>query len=557
MHFKLTLILVFWSSVLSSHAASTFTEVTNSFPTLWSASVFAVDIDSDGDLDLLNGGRSSLTAPITNRLFLNASGRFTASGGLPIPSPVRRHAVENALDLNTDGHLDFFITQEGPRLGEHYTSWTYFGNGDGTFRIATNSLPYYATPADADNDGDTDFYLPVEGIGGGLFYLNDGDDYYRQLLDGKIDYRGIWADFDSDDDNDLLIHSFGPARIRRNDQKIPFSDDFVFPDTVQSAAWGDCDNDQDLDLLIVHSQSLKHELRLYRNDRGDFSRFNLHTNSASLYNAQWIDFDRDGKTDILAFLSSRLLRFMNKGDYNFERVETLFPYQAYDFIIADFTGDHMPDLLLLCAVADGTARLRLYQNNSVSTNPLPPVPILLTALATNNHSVSLKWQLPPPPVTLPADWTRYSFNLRVGKTPGGSEIMSALSHPISGARYLPLRGNAGQSGTWLIRDLPPGTYYWTVQSVDHSLNASPFSEEATFTIAPYERTPQILAVSIRINGLPQLTLDGPTRSRAKIETSLDLLNWTPATGYTYIGGDPATYLSTNNDTRFYRFQIHE
>ncbi|MBI5008099.1 MAG: hypothetical protein HZB98_00245 [Bacteroidia bacterium] len=46
----------------------------------------------------------------------------------------------------------------------------------------------------------------------------------------------------------------------------------------------------------------------------------------------------------------------------------------------------------------------------------------------------------------------------------------------------PGMGNVYKNTSWFLKDLSPGTYYWSVQTVDNSGLASPFSTEKTFTI---------------------------------------------------------------------------
>jgi hypothetical protein len=53
--------------------------------------------------------------------------------------------------------------------------------------------------------------------------------------------------------------------------------------------------------------------------------------------------------------------------------------------------------------------------------------------------------------------------------------------PVSGSRLLPQAGNTGSNTDWVV-NLPDGTYFWSVQAIDHTFAASPFSYEQIFTI---------------------------------------------------------------------------
>jgi hypothetical protein len=59
--------------------------------------------------------------------------------------------------------------------------------------------------------------------------------------------------------------------------------------------------------------------------------------------------------------------------------------------------------------------------------------------------------------------------------------MPAMSNPVTGQRLLPQTGNTGNNTDWIV-NLPDGTYFWSVQAIDHTFAASQFSWEQTFTI---------------------------------------------------------------------------
>ena len=61
-----------------------------------------------------------------------------------------------------------------------------------------------------------------------------------------------------------------------------------------------------------------------------------------------------------------------------------------------------------------------------------------------------------------------SYNLRVGSTPGGVDILSPLSDPATGRRRAAQSGNA-QRPLFTVLNLPTGTVgYWSAQTVDAS-----------------------------------------------------------------------------------------
>jgi hypothetical protein len=153
---------------------------------------------------------------------------------------------------------------------------------------------------------------PVLGFAPGSFAWADGaravDDYVvKQALDGVFESDAAWGDFDGDGDFDLVIcgESAGGkiARTYENaGDSLLFRQDLVGVQSNGSGAlaWGDYDNDGDLDLALAGSSSLGPVARIYANDGdGDLTEDaaqSLHAvNQPSL---AWGDVDRDGDLDL-------------------------------------------------------------------------------------------------------------------------------------------------------------------------------------------------------------------------------------------------------------------
>lgn len=76
----------------------------------------------------------------------------------------------------------------------------------------------------------------------------------------------------------------------------------------------------------------------------------------------------------------------------------------------------------------------------------------------------------------------------------------------------------------MVHNLPPGTYYWSVQAVDNSMDGGPFASEQTFTIASAEP----IFLSIENDGITiRLVLEAPVSGSLIVEASADLFSWTP------------------------------
>jgi hypothetical protein len=65
-----------------------------------------------------------------------------------------------------------------------------------------------------------------------------------------------------------------------------------------SGAWGDYDNDGDLDLLVTGDRQYEKITRLYRNDQGRFVDAMVGLPGIVYGEGNWVDYDNDGDLDI-------------------------------------------------------------------------------------------------------------------------------------------------------------------------------------------------------------------------------------------------------------------
>lgn len=226
--------------------------------------------------------------------------------------------------------------------------------------------------ADYDNDGDLDIYVPAEALAEGInnrLWENDGTGTFRNVaaergIENKGSYsRGAsWGDFDGDGDQDLAVSNMPPGQDRRahvpttvyknmliesgsaNFIDITRSAGFMrkgneedtriggVGDTGAGLAWGDYDNDGDLD-LFWKCADYDVENALFRNNGdGTFTDVTqdsgvaiqgkvLEANSQGAPN--WTDINNDGWVDLLITNEgdSNVL-LLNKQDGTFEDITT-------------------------------------------------------------------------------------------------------------------------------------------------------------------------------------------------------------------------------------------
>jgi hypothetical protein len=175
----------------------------------------------------------------------------------------------------------------------------------------------FGSAAWGDYDGDGDLDLALSGLSGGIaicrVYSNDGGSFVDigAGLPGVRSGSLAWGDFDNDGDLDLAISgtlstSVAITRIYRNDGGT-FVDIGAGlpgvlsggPPAIHAIAWGDYDNDGDLDLLVSGQSSPARITRIYRNDGGTFVDIAAGLPGVAFSSVAWGDYDRDGNLDIV------------------------------------------------------------------------------------------------------------------------------------------------------------------------------------------------------------------------------------------------------------------
>jgi hypothetical protein len=445
------------------------------------------DYDNDGDLDLAVCGQRN------SKIYKNNGyGIFT-----DIAAVLPKTAITGAFawgDYDNDGDLDFAIN------GADFTR-IYKNEGNDTFIDIGKELPslcYFVREhqfgsgsigwGDYDNDGDLDIVL--SGARGFVkIYRNNGDETFTDVeatgFTG-VTYSSIaWGDYDNDGDLDLAIcGSIGGyvgaptiTSIYRNNGDSTFTDiNAGLPGTSRvSLAWGDYDNDGDLDLAV-------NGLGIYKNNGDDtFTNIGVAVRGGDHASLVWGDYDNDGDLDIAACGGYKTIVYNNNGDNTFTDINAgLTGVSMGDLAWGDYDNDGDLDLVVSGYIAAPTIT-KIYKNleaDSVgNSNPnlfaSPP-----TLLPQEPHSNILKWNSGYDEET-PTDGLYY--HIRVGTVSGKDDIVSGVyGSPLLG-NYLRPKVSNEQLGIRL-NNLPisGGTYYWSVKTIDTGLQASEWSDEGTF-----------------------------------------------------------------------------
>ncbi|MEN8201424.1 MAG: CRTAC1 family protein [Bacteroidota bacterium] len=319
--------------------------------------LYPVDIDQDYDLDLYIGNStgayfksvgSGKNRP--NLLYRNEGNcRFTkVTEGILAQTIYETNHGNNWGDFDNDGDWDLF------NQGNLFVN-AGDGSTEDVIRISERGW-MVATWADYNSDSYLDIFANVF-FDGNYMYKNNGDGTFTEISAGAATKEGIggsqssaWADFDNDGDLDVLeanLCFFGscdsllPNKLYINqgdgtfsslDNGTPLVSDAI---GAGGAAWGDYDNDGDMDVYVT---SVLDSINvLYKNlGNMEFERIIIEPEEARrkfTYNSTWGDFNNDGNLDLfvgvvstrdsafgneLAFRENLL--FMNRGNGTFSRI---------------------------------------------------------------------------------------------------------------------------------------------------------------------------------------------------------------------------------------------
>ena len=228
------------------------------------------DVNNDGLVDLYVSNKGG-----ANKLYLNKGGgtfkdvSTTSGKGVDFAGFTMGSVFG---DYDNDGDQDLYLANGGQY--EIEANMLLANNGDGTFTDVTakagvglKAFTYSASWVDYDNDGDLDLYCANYGVGAkNVLYRNNGDGTFTDVTDqaGVGDkswsWMGVWADVNNDGWQDLYVvngrYPAGePNKLFINNGNGTFSEQARArgvddPNWGLGAAFGDIDNDGDLDLFV-------------------------------------------------------------------------------------------------------------------------------------------------------------------------------------------------------------------------------------------------------------------------------------------------------------------
>jgi hypothetical protein len=241
------------------------------------------DYDNDGYVDLYVTNSDSIKK---NYLYHNNGSTFTkiTEGDITTEAYVSRCA--NWIDVDGDNDVDMFVTNESNQQEN-----LYLNNGDGTFTKKTSDplvlnggKTMSASWGDVDNDGDFDVFLANDGANNALFY-NDGEGNFTKATtdivsnDGGNSFGSNFADIDNDGDLDLFVTNSFWGTMWNNFLYLNNGDGTFTKNTTDVTAtdlgwsygnaFGDYDNDGDMDLVVANCYGAAQNNNLYNNNGND------------------------------------------------------------------------------------------------------------------------------------------------------------------------------------------------------------------------------------------------------------------------------------------------
>ncbi|MEP0008458.1 MAG: FG-GAP-like repeat-containing protein, partial [Balneola sp.] len=360
----------------------------------YAESVYAADVNGDGDMDLVfasqtnhkiawyeNDGNESFTERIVSTNAGNARS-------------------VHAADVDGDGDIDLMSASEN----DDKIAW-YENDGSESFTehvvstIADGAFDVFA--ADMDGDGDLDLMSASIYDNKIAWYENDGSESFTEhVVSTNADFATSVhaADVDGDGDLDLMSASWNDDKIAwyENDGSESFTEHVVSTTAIiaHSVYAADVDGDGDLDLMSASVNGNK--IAWYENDGSEsFTERIVSTTADGAYSVYAADMDGDGDIDLMSASQrdDKIAWYENDGSESFtERIVSTTADRVHSVYAADMDGDGDLDLMST-SIYDG--KIAWYENNSspfkiTQSQPLngaPGTPITIYGIGFDSTSI--------------------------------------------------------------------------------------------------------------------------------------------------------------------------
>jgi hypothetical protein len=336
-------------------------------------SVYAADLDGDGDMDVLSA--SSIDDKIAWYENLDGEGDF---GAQQIITTLANGAkAVHVADLDQDGDLDVLSSSSN----DDEIAWYENLDGEGDFGpqiiISTKADGAWSVfTADLDSDGDIDVLSASVYDNKLAWYKNtDGQGMFgvQNIIthpDGNL-HNGFPADIDSDGDVDILFLSYHTDLIiwyENTDGKGTFGSKNIITDeleNVYNVHLDDLDGDGDMDVIVGFTDNVSNLLVWFENldGLGNFGTQQLISNSHYTRKLFTADLDGDNDMDLLSAAGNdKIVWYENTdgmGTFGSQQTISIDVNSPHSVYAADLDGDGDMDVL---STSPQDNKLAWYEN---------------------------------------------------------------------------------------------------------------------------------------------------------------------------------------------------
>ncbi len=336
-------------------------------------SVFAADVDGDGDMDMLSASR------LDDKIAWYENDGSQNFIGHTITTSADFAQSVFAADVDGDGDLDVLSAS----FLDDKIAW-YENDGNQNFTTHTISTAangaYSVFAADVDGDGDLDVLSASIYDDKIAWYENDGSQTFtaHTISTTADDAISVFAaDVDGDGDLDVLSASFEDDKIAwyENDGNQTFTAHTITTSAYEATSVFAADVDGDGDLDVLSASFYEDKIAWYENDGSQVFTAHTITTTANLaFNVFAADMDGDGDLDVLSasFYDDKIAWYENDGSQIFTaHTITTAANQAFSVFAADVDGDGDLDVLSASSI-DG--KIAWYENLNVGDFGDAPTP---------------------------------------------------------------------------------------------------------------------------------------------------------------------------------------
>jgi hypothetical protein len=468
---------------------------------LSSPKIAFVDLDNDGYKDMIYTGLDAQANGVFKFISIQKDTATSNKAGVKataltnnLDAVLTNNGISNVIlslgDINKDLKTDIAIMYDdfnGRRLGEVYMNTTDTTNKSITFARNTSlTLPALRNATidlvDYNNDGLLD--LAVSGTSqatGQVFriYQNKWADSAAktvQFLQTNADVKPFesgqttWGDINADGYPDVIfsgtrtgvgaISSMALANNNTSNGIIKYGELPTFPFgnyTVMRPSLGDFSGKKVPDLVLVGTEKVVNPTD---------GTSTLVSSFKILKNVR----DLSAKVVAPVAASTNQMETMT-----IKSMSSNSSSQLTSFTQTPFKGFATTDTTI--AVVDSN-----YVESSYVSNTAPSQPTLdnsnIISKVDDRYLVQLNWK-PSKDDKTPSSGLTYAVS--IGTAPGKIDIMDPNADIATGTRKTPDAGNAGKNNSMTVL-LAPGTYYWTVQSIDAANAGSLFGGTKTIQV---------------------------------------------------------------------------